>query len=576
MSKKTFHKIQSFLSLRKPSNKDDEKFISEIESPYQAAKLRSASKGKSVDSFHSPVNFSWSAFWKSLIYENLPPVIFSPLAAIFLEGSLSRAWHVSQNRGLIAVSTKHHPIDFIIQSWLIVYPCSWLMNIGLFLALFSDKQLILNIDPFHMILAYLLLFFRRLIIATKYGYFRPEDLERLCLPAPDWDNNKTVRRLIAQGWLRPWAFPGLIEDELTIAMDENDICLQGIPIEPGREARGKLINNSNSELFPASTGCTKENELPSGFILYNIIKSVYMLPALPIMQPLTYLCMLLLPAAAFLPKYFFGIDLFGITIQEKIISVASLIGFINGFQLMMFGMVCAADYQRRFETSKKLGELVSYPGLKLSSIFKSFYKDKNEDRIFIDLQKRVNVFAWMNMRNVLRSFGETYYLRIQGYTSILIFYSLLCVAILNIIVWTGMKHHISTVFVIGAVITAVSIICLFAISKAIQLQSLSAKHRDFIRNELFIIEEEIWEMKLAGKKEERINDLLSAKALLQQVDESINYKELIYKPTTIFGYAANNGVMGSVLGLILTGFLFAVQGFVSVGIAYNSFGWFIP
>ena len=113
-------------------------------------------------------------------------------------------------------------------------------------------------------------------------------------------------------------------------------------------------------------------------------------------------------------------------------------------------------------------------------------------------------------------------------------------------------------------------------SKAIQLQSLSAKHRDFIRNELFIIEEEIWELKLAGKGEERINDLSSAKALLQQVDESINYKELIYKPTTIFGYAANNGVMGSVLGLVLTGVLFAIQGFVSVGIVYDSMGWFIP
>ena len=182
----------------------------------------------------------------------------------------------------------------------------------------------------------------------------------------------------------------------------------------------------------------------------------------------------------------------------------------------------------------------------------------------------------MNMRNVLRSFGETYYLRIQGYTSILIFYSLFCVGILNLIVWTGTRHHISTVYVIGAVIATVSIICLFAISKAIQLQSLSAKHRDFIRNQLFIIEEEIWEMKLAGKGEDRITDLLSAKTLLQQVDESINYKELIYKPTTIFGYAANNGVMGSVLGLVLTGFLFAVQGFVSVGIEYDSFGWFIP
>ena len=149
------------------------------------------------------------------------------------------------------------------------------MNIGLFLALFSEKELILNIDPFHMILAYLLLFFRRLIIATKYGYFRPEDLERLCLPAPDWDDNKTVRRLIAQGWMRPWEFPGLIEDELTIAMDENDICLQGIPFEPGSETRNKLVNESNSELFPSSTSSTKDNELPSGVILYNIINSVY-------------------------------------------------------------------------------------------------------------------------------------------------------------------------------------------------------------------------------------------------------------------------------------------------------------
>tara|TARA_B100000902_G_scaffold308952_1_gene298255 strand:- start:3431 stop:3634 length:204 start_codon:yes stop_codon:yes gene_type:complete len=52
--------------------------------------------------------------------------------------------------------------------------------------------------------------------------------------------------------------------------------------------------------------------------------------------------------------------------------------------------------------------------------------------------------------------------------------------------------------------------------------------------------------------------LTSAKALLEQVNESINYKELIYKPTTILGYAANNGVIGSVLGLVLTGCLFAV------------------
>lgn len=575
MEKEDQNNIVSFLSLRKPSNEDDEKFISGINLSYQAAKLRSASKNKLVNDFHSPVTFSWRAFWKTMVYENLPPVIFSPLAAIFLEGSLSRAWHVSQNRGLIAVSTKHHPLLFIFQSWLIVYPGSWLMNIGLFLALFSDSQLIANIDPFHMILAYLLLFMRRLIIATKYGYFRSEDLERLCLPAPDWDNDKTIRRLVGQAWLQPWLFPGLIRDELTVAMDENDICLQGIPIELDNSSGETYFDDASCDLFPPKTSASKENEVASGFLLYNIIKSVYKGPVLNNFRPMLFLSILLMTVTPFLFKFLYDTPMFGITLNEKIISAATLIGFFNGFQLLMFGLVCSIDFERRFQTSKKLGDMATYPGLLLTSIFQD--KKSSIDKgatIFIDLQKRVNVFAWMNMRKVLRSFGEAFYLRIQSYTSILIFYSLFCVAILNLIVWSEMRHHISTIYVIGVIIILISSISIFAIFKAIKLQSLSAEHRDFIRNELFIIEEEIWELKLAEIGEERIGDLYSAKALLEQVDESINYKELIYKPTTIFGYAANNGVMGSILSLVLTGVLFAVQGFVSTGISYDAFGWF--
>ena len=41
------------------------------------------------------------------------------------------------------------------------------------------------------------------------------------------------------------------------------------------------------------------------------------------------------------------------------------------------------------------------------------------------------------------------------------------------------------------------------------------------------------------------------------------------------GYSANSGVIGSVLGVVITGCLFAIQGFVSTGIAYDSFGWFL-
>ena len=180
----------------------------------------------------------------------------------------------------------------------------------------------------------------------------------------------------------------------------------------------------------------------------------------------------------------------------------------------------------------------------------------------------------MNIRNVLRSFGESYLFRIESYTSILVFYSLFCVAVLNLIVWTEMRHHISTIYLITVIIATIAGISIYSIFKAIKLQSLSQKHRDFVRNEIFIIEEEICELQDQSASEIKIKELISAKSLLSQVDENINYKELIYKPTTIMGYSANPSVIGSVLGLVLTGCLFAVQGFVSTGIEYDLSGWF--
>ena len=362
---------ESYLSLRIPSNENDEKFISGINASYEAAKLRSASREAKSNQYHSPVKFSWKEFWKTMIYENLPPVLFSPIATLFLEKSLSRAWHVSQNRMLLAVSTKHHTLGEIIQMWLVVYPGSWIMNIGLYFALFSESTLILNIDPFHMILAYLLLFMRRLIISTKYGYFRPEDNERLCLPAPDWDRNKTNRRLVGQGWLQPWLFPGLIEDELTVAMDENDICLQGIPAEVDEENEKKFLKEDSNDLFPVKTSVSNEKEVASGYILFNIIKSVYSSPTMKNFRTILVVTVLSLSVTPFLVKFLYGIPLFGMTINEKIISAASLIGLLNGFQLIMFGLVCSVDYERRYKCSKKLGDLVTFPGLSFNEMFSS-------------------------------------------------------------------------------------------------------------------------------------------------------------------------------------------------------------
>ena len=65
-----------------------------------------------------------------------------------------------------------------------------------------------------------------------------------------------------------------------------------------------------------------------------------------------------------------------------------------------------------------------------------------------------------------------------------------------------------------------------------------------------------------------------AKVLLQQVDESINFHELVHKPTKVMGSPATHNVIGSALGIILTGFVLAVEGFSGSGISYDLNGWF--
>ena len=71
-----------------------------------------------------------------------------------------------------------------------------------------------------------------------------------------------------------------------------------------------------------------------------------------------------------------------------------------------------------------------------------------------------------------------------------------------------------------------------------------------------------------------IKQINHAKFLLQQIDESINFNELIHKPTKVMGYPVTQNVIGSTIGIILTGFVLAVEGFSGSEIVYDSMGWF--
>ena len=137
-----------------------------------------------------------------------------------------------------------------------------------------------------------------------------------------------------------------------------------------------------------------------------------------------------------------------------------------------------------------------------------------------------------------------------------------------------MPHQAATAVTIAATIFVISFIGSYAMYGAIRLQRTSYLQRASLQEELLSLEVEIGVLSQQGADSDELRRLTNAKTLLQQVDENLNYEELVFRPTSILGNRAESGLIGSVLGLVITGAVLVLQGFASMGVAYNATGWF--
>ena len=560
------------------TNQNDEKLESRDHSNYQSAILRAHNSGEAGGEYSSPVEFSWRQFWQSFLYENIPPGIFSPILALIIERSITRAWFVCQNRGLCPISTKYNSRGFIISSWLFFFPGSWLLTSALVITIFGVNNSSINIDFFLVIISFACLFMRRIIVSIKYGYFRPEIYEKLSKPAPEWDGDKTRRQLVTWGWSKPSDYPGLIEDELIISMEENDVSLEGICFELDQETVDAFKRKDKDTRFKAQTGFTKDHEVTAAFLLTELLKFAYERnPQLEklgsSMKLMTAIFALSLPAIVIIASLSYGQDFFGTTTTSFIVAIGTIIGFFLCHQLLLFGLLCRFDFKRRKSAIELMGDAIENSGVSLSQIYPDDEALKEQDQLlFINLEKRANVFAWTITRRVLKSFGEAFYNRIQGYTSILFLFSLVCVGILNLLFWGAFDHHISTIVALVTIVTGIAFVSIRAIFSAIDLQRLSETHRDRIRKKMFVFEEKA--AFLDADKSDSYRDSSFVRSLLQQADETLSFHELTYKPVMLLGYPASRSLIGSFLGILFTGLVLALEGFSGSGISYDLFGWF--
>ena len=496
---------------------------------------------------HNPVGtsmFSWRQFWVSFIYENLPPILFSPLAAILIERRFSRAWNVCQHRNLMAVSTRHNPWSFIIFSWLIVYPGSWLINVGMLMAIFTPQEMIAEIDPLQMLCAYAFLFCRRIIVCVKYGYFDKADYSALSQPAPKWTWSKSTQKLIAVGWGKPKQFPGLIKAELALAESMAGVALA--PLQLSRDTgTARNLQDATLDILDSAYG----KELPKQTNLV-ILASV-----------------LLILISFIVTKHLTGVPLLGHTVASALINLGTYTAILSGMGIMGFGLMCALDFSRR-----KMALMLLDAGL--FNTQESGHRVNADLKTVFDPMSPNDLRCWVVAREVLRKFGERYYLRVQSYTSILLCFSFLCVAFLNFLAWTGTEHHISTVVLLASNIVVIATIGSVAMRSAILLQDQSQKSRSQLLAK--ILSTELNETENAVSRSVKATaSAPDTQRIFRQIDTNLNFSEMIFRPTTVLGYKADSDLITSVMGLLITGCLLAIQGFAETGFVYSGTGWLL-
>ena len=564
----------------------EDRLLSKVSESYNAAQVRKFIPEDEIKSLHEPVAFSWRQFWISLVYETLPWVFISPIFALIIEKSRRKAWNVIQNRCLLVFSLRHNKLSLHIFFWILLYPAQWLIIFALIFSLFDYGNLLKGIDNFQVVIGYLILTVRNLIISIKYGYYRPEDFEILSADPPDWTYDRTERRMVLAGWSNPQNYPGLIEDELTCTIDASNVSVQGISFKLKDELSNSLRKIITDELFSAKTKYNKDDEVSSGFICHQILKKSFQINLPNYFFMIGFACTILVMISPLIFRYNYGINLFGENIYEILISVGILMISLQSLPLFGFGVICIHDFSRRYTAMNYLGKLIDYPGIMMNEIIKRDYKEAKSDKtdiksygknilnsfLHVDLSIPKNVFAWLNLRPIFRSYGHGYYLRIQGYTSVFLCFVIFCIVMLNLIGWLGFRHHISTIFILVSMILIISTITIISIFKASKLQHESSFHRNLIKKEILIIENALIE------EDESFNNLrkmkYKAKELLKEVDDYIDFEELKHNPTKILGFPADHNVLSSVIGLIITGFVLALEGFAGANIVYDLNGWY--
>ena len=477
-----------------------------------------------------------------------------------------------------------------------------------------------------------------------------------------------IRKLIGSGWRYPLEHHGLVEEELDEAQMRIDANLNAPSFKvESHETAAFLRKFDCHEDFKADNGFNRKDEVSAVFLVHEFLRKA-LSDNVPnginkVISDVGPLALAQLPNWV---RYSKGQPAFGETHVEKTIHAALFFArFMFMAQLLLFGYIAAHDFNRRRVFMNLMGKMLQWPGVLIEDVLvakdskgvkkdaalakqeaerlkkngsgseKVYMEEANGDetvesaelgslpaedvttvnspeikglRLYIDLRKRSNAFAWVLSRRTLKVFGFSYFKRIQAYVGVLFFWAISAMIILNALFWNNLNHYISTPIYIISATTMIALCVLAAVSEATKLQQLALSHRMLLKNEVFAIDQTLasWTVghddgdddftELGGqtlaytnlmsperksniqrptnfaRMQEATEKLHVAKNIIGTADALIGYQEEVFNPINVMGVHATNGVYNSTIGILLTFLVLALEG-SSGGLAYNPLGW---
>ena len=230
----------------------------------------------------------------------------------------------------------------------------------------------------------------------------------------------------------------------------------------------------------------------------------------------------------------------------------------------MFPVAAAHDFRRRAKLLECLGDIFDAPGLSVDRVGRTEGTTKVAPavggRIYLDPHEPQNAFAHGMMRPVLRRVALSYHLRCQVYLWIYFAGALGALLVLNVLLWYPLRHRYLSAALIAVVALQCGLNIAIVFSAAKRTNDVVPVHRSRLQRERLAIEREI----SAGALDPtRAVTLEPARRLLKSLDENIAFEECERSPATVLGVAASARTIGSVLSVLIAGFLFAFEGYNS-------------